>query len=53
MTLALGLQTRERHEKVWAKSATWYHIHTFESAKKCEGMNPHTPNFGVKVSMDS
>jgi len=32
------------------------HIHTLESARECEGMNPHTPKWtptlGVKVPMD-
>jgi hypothetical protein len=34
MTLTLGLQPRQGHGKVWV-----------ESARECEGMNPHTPKW--------
>jgi hypothetical protein len=54
MTLTLGSQPRQRHEKVQAKSATWEsHLHS----RKCEGMNPHTPKWtptlGVEILMES
>jgi hypothetical protein len=47
MTLALGLQPKQRHGKVWAESAT----------RECEVMNPHTPKWtpilGVGIPMES
>jgi hypothetical protein len=40
MTLALGLQPKQRHGKVRAKNETWdSHLHI----RGCEGMNSHIP----------
>ncbi len=53
MTLALGLQPRQKHGKVGANSATQEpHLHSWE----CEGMNPHIPKWiptlGVGIPME-
>jgi hypothetical protein len=52
-TLTLGLQPKQGHGKVQAKS----HIHTFESVGECERMSSHipkwTPILGIGVPMDS
>jgi hypothetical protein len=41
-TLSLGSQPRQGHEKMWLVLQFESHIHTPESARKCERMNPHT-----------
>jgi len=46
MTLALGLQRKQRHGKVRTENVT----------RECEGMNPHTPKWiptlGVGIPME-
>jgi hypothetical protein len=56
-TLALGSRLKHGHGKVRAENATREsHLH-FQSARECEGMNPHAPKWiptlGVRVLMES
>jgi len=53
-TLALGLQPKQKHGKVWVESATQEsHFHSQE----CEGINPYIHKwiltFGIRIPMES
>jgi hypothetical protein len=55
--LSLGFVPKQRLTKVWAKNEPRNHISCSRSAKKCEGMNPHTPKWtptlGIGIPMGS
>jgi hypothetical protein len=52
--LTIKIRACEGASQVWSP---WVAFHALESAKECEGMNPHTPKWaptlGIGISMDS
>jgi len=51
-----GFQPKKGMERCGLRVQTRSHIHTFESARECEGMSPNTPKWiltlGVRVFME-